>query len=79
MKLCDLESEKSGGTVDRPRKIRCPVCKWQPGRADRWSCTCGHVWNTFDTRAVCPACKYRWPYTQCRRCRARSPHEDWYE
>jgi len=36
------------------------------------------VWNTFDTRGVCPACGREWQETQCRRCDAWSRHEDWY-
>jgi hypothetical protein len=53
------ESEKSGSSVgDRERRIRCPKCKWQPGRGERWMCKCRHVWNTFDTHGVCPACQH---------------------
>ena len=46
----DLDLEKS---VDPsgPR-IRCPLCGWSPRKEDVWSCTCGHLWNTFDTRGV---------------------------
>jgi len=36
--------------------IRCPLCGWSPRKEDLWSCSCGHVWNTFDTGGVCPAC-----------------------
>jgi hypothetical protein len=41
-------------------------------------CLCLHVWNTFDTRGVCPACGREWSETQCLRCKAWSRHEDWY-
>ncbi len=58
--------------------IRCPRCRWQPSRHDRWTCNCTHVWNTFDTRGICPACGYQWRETQCPRCSEWSPHEDWY-
>ena len=34
--------------------IRCPRCAWRPRAEDRWSCTCGHAWNTFDTRGRVP-------------------------
>ncbi len=37
------------------------------------------MWNTFETRGRCPACAKRWALTQCLRCHALSPHEDWYE
>jgi hypothetical protein len=72
--LADL-LERAG----RPPRIRCPKCRWQPRAHDRWQCTCRHVWNTFDTRGVCPACAYAWKTTACLRCRQWSPHEDWYE
>jgi len=48
----DLDTEKSQGLSD-PR-IRCPFCGWSPRKEDRWSCDCGHEWNTFDTGGVCP-------------------------
>jgi hypothetical protein len=60
--------------------IRCPVCRWEPSRTDRWSCIpgCSYSWNTFDTRGVCPGCSKRWHETACHRCHAWSPHDDWY-
>jgi hypothetical protein len=70
---------KTGGAIrDRERKIRCPKCRWQPGRDDRWMCGCGQQWNTFDTRGVCPGCDAKWRDTQCLRCHEWSPHDDWY-
>lgn len=62
-----------------PRKIRCPKCTWEPTAADRWWCTCGHTWNTFDTGGRCPGCHRQWLETQCRLCDEWSPHEQWYE
>ena len=64
-----------GGSV----KIRCPRCRWSPRHDDRWGCHCGHSWNTFTTRGLCPACRTQWTITQCQSCHAFSPHEDWYE
>jgi len=46
-------------------RIRCPLCDWKPGKHDRWICTFGHYWNTFDTGGVCPACLHQWQTTQC--------------
>jgi hypothetical protein len=60
-------------------RIRCPLCGWVPGKDDRWSCTCGHYWNTFDTGGICPECLYRWMTTQCLSCHRWSAHSDWYE
>jgi hypothetical protein len=28
-----------------------------------WSCNCGHLWSTFETGGVCPACLHRWTST----------------
>jgi hypothetical protein len=35
-------------------RIRCLLCGWSPRKDDRWMCSCGHRWNTFDTGGVCP-------------------------
>jgi hypothetical protein len=61
-----------------PTRIRCPACGWEPTRHHLWMCSCLHSWNTFETRGVCPACSRRWTETQCPRCSAWSPHDDWY-
>ena len=69
--------------------IRCPACQWQPDRKSRWFCMsmgapenfsagCGHGWNTFDTRGVCPGCLYQWKHTTCLSCSVTSLHDDWY-
>jgi hypothetical protein len=58
--------------------VACPRCRHSPASADRWHCRCGHVWNTFDTRGVCPACGYQWKETVCPLCGELSPHADWY-
>jgi len=72
----DTGTDKAPGTGG-PR-IRCPRCAWEPGRADRWTCACLHVWNTFETAGVCPACQRQWLETQCPRCDDWSPHLAWY-
>jgi hypothetical protein len=63
---------------ERDAGIRCPRCKWSPPRSARWSCSCLHAWNTFDTRGKCPACGHQWHETQCLSCQQWSPHADWY-
>lgn len=70
------DTERTGPSGPR---IRCPLCGWTPGPDDRWSCACGHVWNTFDTGGVCPGCLHQWTSTQCLACLRWSPHSDWYE
>ena len=70
---------KTGSSVNTSgRKIRCPLCGWTPRKRDRWLCACGHRWNTFDTRGVCPACTHAWRETQCLRCHQWSLHDAWY-
>jgi hypothetical protein len=77
------DSEQRGASTrlddgDRWKRIRCPKCAWRPGRHDRWLCSCGHTWNTFDTHGVCPACGHAWRDTMCLRCQQWSPHVAWY-
>jgi hypothetical protein len=69
-------SDRGGGPTG-PR-IRCPKCKWEPREGDKWGCTCGHTWNTFDTGGVCPGCMRQWKITQCLQCHEYSAHSDWY-
>jgi hypothetical protein len=64
-------------------KIACPKCDWEPHPNDRWSCSCGHSWNTFDTGGRCPACGKVWEHTQCLSqaeggCEQWSLHLEWY-
>jgi hypothetical protein len=74
----DPGSDSRVGQDDGHGRIRCPCCGWAPGRHDRWACTCLHLWNTFETGGVCPACGRQWAETQCPRCNSWSPHLDWY-
>src|SRR5947208_966750 len=48
----DVDEEKS--KVPSDPRIRCPLCGWSPRKEDRWSCTCGNEWNTFDTEGCAP-------------------------
>ena len=58
--------------------IRCPSCGWVPEVFSRWECECGFMWNTFETRAVCPACSKEHLFTRCHRCREFPAHGRWY-
>ena len=58
--------------------IACPKCDWEPDSNSLWGCSCGHIWNTFDTGGRCPSCKRQWTETQCLSCAEWSPHLDWY-
>lgn len=46
----ELEEEKSHDSSGA--RIRCPLCGWSPRKEDKWFCTCGNEWNTFDTGGV---------------------------
>lgn len=87
--LRPLEAEVQTPVADKPPSIRCPHCTWQPRPTSRWLCSdspppegfrggCGTVWNTFDTRGLCPGCGHQWRWTTCLRCYQWSLHEDWY-
>ncbi|GIV59753.1 MAG: hypothetical protein KatS3mg043_0842 [Rhodothermaceae bacterium] len=60
-------------------RIACPKCEYEPRRDDRWQCTCGMCWNTFETQGRCPGCGKVWHRTCCPRCFRWSPHHDWYQ
>jgi len=79
--VLDHEPEVAGTDSKGPAgpRIRCPLCGWRPTKHDRWLCKCGHIWNTFDTGGVCPACIYQWTLTACLACLRFSRHSDWYE
>ncbi|EIJ44058.1 hypothetical protein BegalDRAFT_3237 [Beggiatoa alba B18LD] len=59
-------------------KVACPKCHYEPMSKDRWMCSCGHVWHTFDTLGQCPACGLIWFDTACPHCQQWSRHSQWY-
>lgn len=65
-------------------EIACPKCDWEPDDNSLWQCTCGHLWNTFETSGKCPKCAKVWADTQCLGpgfpggCGSWSKHIDWY-
>lgn len=73
--------------MDQEIEIQCPKCKWKPDGGAYWECSCGHVWNTFETAGRCPKCNTRWEDTQCPGskpiygpgCGKFSKHIDWYK
>jgi len=88
----DVTKDSSKLDVEKSdfKRIRCPLCKWQPRESSRWYCGdcdypefffdgCGASWNTFATHGVCPQCKHQWRWTSCLYCGEWSLHKDWYE
>jgi len=73
-----IDADKVASRGPSGPRIRCPKCHWTPCAADRWMCLCRHVWNTFDTAGICPACLYQWKITECLWCRQWPAHSDWY-
>ncbi len=59
--------------------IQCSVCEWNPDGGKHWSCSCGYLWNTFETKGKCPKCKTQWEDTRCISCGQSTPHQDWYK
>jgi hypothetical protein len=76
--ILDRELEQEQSHEPGGPRIQCPLCNWSPRKDDRWFCTCGHEWNTFDTGGVCPACLHQWTETQCLSCSRWSLHSGWY-
>ena len=66
--VLDRELEEERGLDGDASRIRCPLCGWSPRKEDKWFCTCGNEWNTFDIGGVCPACLHLWTETQCLSC-----------
>jgi hypothetical protein len=60
------------------RLIRCPKCRFRPYVDLVWNCKCKHVWNTFQTAGLCPACRFQWEVTGCPHCGEMSEHKAWY-
>jgi hypothetical protein len=76
--VVDDEVDQEKGREPSGPRIRCPLCGWTPRKNDHWMCVCKHVWNTFDTGGVCPACLYQWAITMCLACGRWSAHSEWY-
>lgn len=63
-----------------PRRagFACPRCHAEPPMGLFWQCDrCKRVFDTFETRAVCPNCAKEFPTTMCGKCKAASPMKDW--
>jgi Zn-dependent protease len=63
-----------------PRRdgFACPSCKAAPPMGDVWSCgRCKQLFDTFESRAVCPHCGAQFAATGCLECGKQHPMNDW--
>ena len=62
----------------RHEGFACPACKEAPRVGAFWRCDqCGTPFDTFATRATCPACKALFPTTSCPDCHRVNAMADW--
>ena len=50
--VLDRELEKDKSHHSSGSRIRCPLCGWSPRKEDKWFCTCGYEWNTFESNST---------------------------
>jgi Zn-dependent protease len=64
--------------LPRHEGFACPACKAAPLVGRFWKCgRCGEVFDTFQTRALCPNCSAQVAVTTCPDCRAQNPLSEW--
>jgi Zn-dependent protease len=64
--------------LPRHEGFACPACKAAPLVGRFWKCgRCGEVFDTFQTRALCPNCSAQGAVTTCPDCRAQNPLSEW--
>jgi hypothetical protein len=64
----------------QPRRqgFACPSCRTAPPLGPKWKCgQCEQIFDTFETRAVCPNCAAQYPLTMCGYCGKQSPMSEW--
>lgn len=64
----------------QPRRMgfACPGCRNAPPLGARWKCgRCEQVFDTFETRAVCPNCTAECSNTTCGFCGKQYPMSEW--
>jgi Zn-dependent protease len=64
--------------LPRREGFACPNCKAAPPVGEFWKCgKCGQLFDTFQTRAVCPHCGTQFPVTKCMDCGTLHPMNEW--
>jgi len=56
----------------------CPSCRTAPPVGAIWRCSkCTHIFDTFESQAVCPLCRMQFPTTLCFDCGTAHPFSEW--
>jgi Zn-dependent protease len=64
--------------LPRRHGYSCPTCKTSPPAGAYWKCGhCGQPFDTFETGATCPNCRFQFPATQCLDCGRQHPLSEW--
>lgn len=72
-------SRRDGPYRERAAGVSCPSCGDVPAPTTVWQCElCWCAWNTFETKARCPGCGFRFLATGCLTCGTISRHSEWY-
>jgi len=64
--------------LPRREGFACPNCGAKPPMGALWRCAqCKQLFDTFETRAVCPICGTQFPNTVCGECRQAHAISEW--
>ncbi len=64
--------------LPRRQGFACPSCRTAPPLGAFWKCGhCAQLFDTFQTRAVCPNCGAQYATTMCLDCQEQRPLNDW--
>jgi Zn-dependent protease len=64
--------------LPRRKGFACPSCRTAPPVGAYWKCgTCGQMFDTFQTVAVCPNCATQYATTVCLDCQEQRPMNEW--
>jgi len=65
-------------TLPRRSGFSCPACHAAPPAVSVWACAgCGHQFDAFAARAICPHCQTAMGRVRCIECGVEHPFERW--